>query len=96
MKCNHPIRKVPTTKEHAMPVTDHARCRFTITPNVDGEPAMLHIEFFDKTLSALERPTKRVFFGLRKGVAWEDAEALAGQLNKTVETMSLTEYAAGE
>jgi hypothetical protein len=79
-----------------MPHTEHARCLFTVTPNGDGEQAMIHFEFIDKNLSALERPARRVFFSLRKGLTWEQAEELAVHLNTTVASMSVTAYAAGE
>ena len=79
-----------------MPHTDHARCLFTVIPEGGGKSAMIHFEFIDKTLSALERPTRRVFFSLRKEVTWQQAEELAVHLNETVATMDVTEYALGE
>jgi hypothetical protein len=79
-----------------MPRTDHARCLFTVIPDGGGKSAMIHFEFIDKTLSALERPARRVFFSLKKGITWQQAEELAVHLNKAVATMDVTEYALGE
>jgi hypothetical protein len=79
-----------------MPHTEHARCLFTVAPNCNGEQAMIHFEFIDKNLSALERPARRVFFALKEGLTWEQAEELAVHLNRTVASMSVTAYAAGD
>jgi hypothetical protein len=79
-----------------MPHTDHARCLFTVIPNDGGNPAMIHFEFIDKTPSALERPARRLFFSLKKGITWQQAEELAVHLNTAVATMDVTEYALGE
>jgi hypothetical protein len=79
-----------------MPHTDHARCLFTVISSNGGKPAMIHFEFIDNTLSALKQPARRVFFSLKKGITWEQAEDLAVQLNKTVATMDVAEYALGE
>jgi hypothetical protein len=79
-----------------MPYTDHARCLSTAVSNGEGRPIMIHFEFIDKTLSALKRPARSVFFSLRKEITWQQAEELVVQLNKTVATMDITEYAFGE
>jgi hypothetical protein len=82
-----------------MPHTERARCLFTVIPQTSAKPAvfaMIHFEFIDKTPSALERPPRRVFFSLKEGVGWQQAEELAVQLNRTVATMNFTEYALGE
>jgi hypothetical protein len=80
-----------------MPHTDYARCRFTVMPSAEtGEPAMLQIELLNKPLTALERPKRHIFFSLKKGTTWNDAEALVDQLHKVVTTMNVTEYAPGE
>jgi hypothetical protein len=76
--------------------TDHARCLFTVIPNGGGKPAMIHFEFIDKPPSALERPARCVFFSLKKGITWQQAEELAVHLNIVVATMDVTEYAPGE
>jgi hypothetical protein len=76
--------------EEVMPHTDHARCLFTVIPNDGGKPAMIHFEFIDKTPSALERPARRVFFSLKKGITWQEAEELAVHLNMLVATMDVT------
>jgi hypothetical protein len=73
-----------------MPYAEDARCLFTVMPKGDGKPARIHFEFIDKSLSALEGC---VFFTLKKGITWEQAEDLAVQLNQTVATMNVTEYA---
>jgi hypothetical protein len=79
-----------------MPRTDHARCLFTVIPNHGGKPAMIHFEFIDRTPSVLERPARCVFFSLKKGITWQQAEELAVHLNTAVATMDVTEYALGE
>jgi hypothetical protein len=71
--------------------SDDARCLFTVMPKGDGKPARIHFEFLDKTLST---PDGCVFFALRKGITWEQAEELAVQLNRTVATLNITEYAS--
>jgi hypothetical protein len=91
----------PTDKDHprfedVMPHTEHARCLFTVIPPAGAKPAMIHFEFIDMTPSALERPQRRVFFSLKQGTTWQQAEELAVQLNKTVATMNFTAYALGE
>jgi hypothetical protein len=79
-----------------MPRTEHARCLFTVIPQAGAKPAMIHFEFIDKTPSPLERPPRRVFFSLKQGITWQQAEEFAVQLNRTVATMNFTEYALGE
>jgi hypothetical protein len=73
-----------------MPNAEHAHCRFEVMPSGTGEPATVQIEFIDRALSVLKRPTRRLFFGLRPGIAWEDAEALVELLNRLVATMGVT------
>jgi hypothetical protein len=75
-----------------MPYAEDAHCLFIIMPKGDGKPARIQFEFIDKTLAALEGC---VFFTLKKGITWEQAEELAVQLNQTVATMNVTEYASG-
>ena len=75
-----------------MPHTDHARCLFIVIPDDGGKSAMIHFEFIDKTLSALERPARRIVFSLKKEVTWQQAEELAVHLNETVATMDVTKY----
>ena len=79
-----------------MSYTEHAPCRFEVTPNADGKPAMLHVEFVSHVPSAFAKPSRRIFFGLSEKITWEEAEALAKQLNKSVRAIGITEYAAGE
>jgi hypothetical protein len=81
--------------EEAMASVDHARCLFTVTPTGDGDRGAIHFEFIDKNLSALERPTRRIFFSLKKDITWEQAEELAVHLNVMVATMGVAEYAPG-
>jgi hypothetical protein len=59
-------------------------------PNATGEPATLQIQFIDRTLPILKRPTRRLFFGLRPGTAWQDAEAIVELLNRLVATIGVT------
>jgi hypothetical protein len=73
-----------------MPDNVHAHCRFEAMPGATGEPAILQIQFISRTLSFLKRPTRRLFFGLRPGIAWEDAEALVELLNRLVATVGVT------
>jgi len=74
---------------------DHSRCLFTVVPQSGTEPTMIHFEFLDGAPSALERPQRHVFFALKPGISWQQAEELAVQLNRTVATMNLAEYALG-
>lgn len=90
------LSKKPCPKEEAMPRADHACCLFTVTPAGDGGPETIHFEFIDKNLSALERPTRRIFFSLKKDITWEQAEELAVHLNVMVATTGVAEYARGE
>lgn len=69
--------------------TDHSRCLFTVVPETGTEPTMIHFEFLDVA------PSRRVFFALKPGVSWEQAEELAVQLNQAVATMNVPEYALG-
>jgi len=57
---------------------------------------MLHVEFVSHVPSAFAKPSRRIFFGLSEKITWEEAEALAKQLNKSVRAIGITEYAAGE
>jgi hypothetical protein len=82
--------------EEVMRHTDHARCLFTVIPNDGGKPAMIHFEFIDRTPSALERPARRIFFSLKKGITWQEAEELAVHLNMLVATMDVADYALGD
>jgi hypothetical protein len=52
-----------------MPDAEHAHCRFEVMPSGTGKPATLQIEFIDRPLSVLKRPTQRLLFGLRPGMA---------------------------
>jgi hypothetical protein len=73
-----------------LPNVQHANCRFEAMPNATGDPSTLQIQFIDSTLPILQRPTQRLFFGLRPGIAWEDVDALVEQLNRLVATMGVT------
>jgi hypothetical protein len=73
-----------------MPSNVYAHCRFEAMPSATGEPAILQIQFIDRTLAVLKRPTRRLFLGLRPGIAWEDAEALVELLNRLVATIGVT------
>jgi hypothetical protein len=59
-------------------------------PSATGEPMILQIQFLDRTLSVLKRPTRRLFFGLRPGITWQDADALVDLLNRLVSTIGVT------
>jgi hypothetical protein len=69
---------------------EHAHCRFEVMPGATGEPAILQIQFINRTLSVLKRPTRRLFFGLRPGIAWGDVDALVELLNRLVATIGVT------
>lgn len=74
---------------------DHSRCLFTVVPAAATEPTTIHFEFLDGTPAALESPQRHVFFSLKPGTSWQQAEDLAVQLNRTVATMSLAGHGLG-
>jgi hypothetical protein len=75
--------------------TEHVRCRFHLTSSGSAQP-LLQIEFLDKVLSALANPTKRVFFCFKEGTTWDEAKPLVDEINKKIQQMAVTVYAAGE
>ncbi len=80
-----------------MPWYEFQPCRFEVTPNGVGEPSLLHMELSGSKPSLL--PQKLIgclYFELRRGLSWSEAEAVAEELNKTVTTMCVRHLAAGE
>jgi hypothetical protein len=57
---------------------------------------LLEIEYLHKAPSALENPTKRVFFTFHESATWDEAETLLGELNTMIRHMAVTAYAPGE
>ncbi len=71
-----------------MPWYEFQPCHFEVTPNGLGEPSLLHMEFSGGKPSLLpQKLIGRVYFELRRGLSWSEAEAVAEELNKAVTTM---------
>jgi hypothetical protein len=80
-----------------MPWYECQPCSFEVTPNGLGEPSMLHMEFSGRKPSLLpEKQIGSVYFELRPGLSWSEAEAVVEQLNKVVRAMCVRHLAAGE
>jgi len=58
---------------------------------------MLHIEFSGREPSLLpEKQIGSVYFELRPGLSWSEAEAVAEELNKAIKALGARHLAAGE
>jgi hypothetical protein len=80
-----------------MPWYENQPCRFEVTPNGLGKPSMLHMEFSGGKPSLLpEKQIGAVYFELRPGIGWAEAEIVAEELNKGVRAMCVRHLAAGE
>jgi hypothetical protein len=79
-----------------MPHTEHVPCQFHLISSGDLHRPILEIEYLHKAPSALENPTKRVFFTFHGNVSWDEAEAFVGELNTMIRHMAVTAYAPGE
>jgi hypothetical protein len=80
-----------------MPYTESARCRFVLSSSGERPSPIVLIECFEQGLSALENPSKRVFFTFaddftKLGTTNSFVEAL----NKNIHHMSVAACAAGE
>jgi hypothetical protein len=79
-----------------LPHTEHVPCQFHLIASGEQHRPFLEIEYLYKALSALENPTKRVFFTFHDKVTWDEAETLVGGLNTMIRHMAVTAYAPGE
>jgi hypothetical protein len=79
-----------------VPHTEHVPCQFHLIATGELHRPLLEIEYLHKALSALENPTKRVFFTFYESVTWDEAETLVGELNAKIRYMAVTAYAPDE
>ncbi len=62
--------------------TERQRCGFEPSQDGEGRPSHLYVELPEWRSSILaKKQIDRLFFGLRPGVTWDEANALAEELN---------------
>jgi len=79
-----------------MPCYENQPCRFENTADGLGQPSLVHMEFSGNNSSLL--PAKQIgalYFMLRPGLSWSEAEAVAEELNKAIKALGIRHLAAG-
>ncbi len=93
------VQKTPGRRANAvirgadMPWTERSAFHIDACPDGEGQPSRLYIEF-DPANSML--PGKRLFFSLNGNPTWNEADAMARELNTKLSDFCVVHLAAGE
>lgn len=80
-----------------MPWTERISCDFEAYPDGDGNPSFISITFVKSGSPLWDRKQiGSLFFPLKKGIEWAQAEDLARQMNQFTGAMCIKHLACGE
>lgn len=77
--------------------SEYQPCRFKVMPSGDGKPSVISIEFTaDKPSLLAHKLIASVYFSLRPGATWDEAEALCEAMDQGLGSLCVRHAAAGE
>jgi hypothetical protein len=80
-----------------MPYTERLRCSFDIKPDGEGRPSRIYADLHSDQHSLLgHKQIGRLFFALKNGTEWTEAEDLAKQMSQMLGSLCINHLADGE
>jgi hypothetical protein len=77
--------------------TERRKCSFEVMPDGEGRPDRIYVTLGGDESSLLKlKQIGRLFFGLRKGTEWAEAEEFAKQMDRMLGPFCINHPAYGE